>query len=464
MDLSYILNADNVGKYPLFNSYSVISKLPFFKENFLQYKQSESILHADDVHFARIYDIPNDTTYGTTQHSIRIYCIVHVGNSIYNAVMRTTDISSGNWELLLSDGTWKSNWDLTVDTPKNIISLPSEWAQDSDYDTDYGIGTVNFVYAPYGSAYKGWGTVLYKGKYTSAYCESNDGINWDNFQMCVFDSTITSKLGSWRCISGSYFDDVEKVYYAALQGRQSSGGTRGIGAFIKSTDGINWTLVSLLPPLNCNNENIEASQPSGLCKVGNYFIVTYSRYDYAEKSTINKNPNFSYSLDGIHWENAMMPWLNLSGQVIKYPYLYFTTASIYLGYILSNTDLCIARMDWCDNPPIKVSLGDFTANEKKSLYSLVEGNKKACITIKATASGTGKVNVNIYPAICVGPRMMGNNFSVSETACITKELDVVSGSNVLYEDLGMLPEFAKVEVEAVGTGLSEVFVSLKKGE
>lgn len=460
MNLSYITNKEigvNV-KNSSFDSFSMFSQLPFVKRNYLQYAVGHNPIHTGtDLHFCRMYDSPRfgGVSGRNNGKNIRIYFADITANGTRNYVLES-DSPDGEWNIITDE----------LGEPINFIQLPAEWNTAAGYDENYGIGSLNFVYDPRSNAttgfFKGWCTVKYNNSYTTAYCNSNDGLVWTNFRMCNFDESVTSKFGSWRVISGSHYDGVERAHYGVIQGMQSSGGTGGIGGFVRSTDGINWSLVGMMPPLENSFSAVEASNAVSLHKIGRLWIASYSRYDTAD-GIVNKNPVWAYSIDGMTWDTWNLPFIKLNRYMTKYPDMYLTPTSMYMIWIEGGLNICLSKLDWVENPPITQDIGDVihgTPNTK-GFYNNLEGGKKAIVTVRATASSECQLKIDFVPVLAIGKRVTSSDWIRSTIPFRTQTLNLSSGTSVQSFEVETLPRLWNVDITSLSEGVTVTNIYLE---
>ena len=433
MELSYIVNSVEVSKLPTQNDACFLaSQLPFLKRNYLQYTRgiiydfrqvsiNGTQLGDDaDIHYALMYSMMSN--------KIHLYTII----TGYGSVCLQADSVDGEWQLVM-DGS----------NPLKLLEYPDEWTSEQGFDTTHPLSLGSIAYNSYNHAqdgyYRGWCNLIKDNKNCSAFCKSQDGLEWFGYTLCEYDESITSIMPTNRYIMGAYFDAVEQKYYAVLNGLLEGAKGKASPLFIKSDDGIHWTKQGMLPFMYRNSTTTEFD---GSCcqKVGNLILVGISRYDYTEGAHI-KNPVWCYSADnGVTWNVWNIPFVNMRSRVVKYPNIYLTPNYIFLPYVHNNKVVCLARMEWSNNPPVTTEVANITSQNVASdgFFCNQEGGKKIIVTIDATASALCSVDFDVYPVVAYGNRRYDESWAKG-ASCHKVELSLSSGRNIKTFAIDNLP-------------------------
>lgn len=423
MELSYLTNQIENSVIQN-NPTALASQLPIFKRNYLQYTRRIAYNFGED------WDMHYTIMCSFARNDVRIYT-TRLG---FGTVCLQATSPEGEFTLLMDN-----------DNPKKIIELPDDWTQAEGYDQEYGINLAAVAFNPVNHAangyYRGWASVKKDGNYATAFCKSQDGIDWNTLPMtmCDYDDKVKSMLGSWRSLMAVCYDQVNKYYYGVASGVQSNS-RFCYPVFVTSTDGVNWEYKGIMPTLN-NVFTQEEFQACSITKIGSLYLVGISRYDFSE-GVLTKNPVWCYSADdGKTWNTWNMPFLAMTGKYYKYPSIYCTPNYIYMPFVYIGNTIALSRMEWNNNPAVTTPQSNITNVDTPSdgFVCNQEGGKDIVVTLYCNASKISNIEFNVYPVIALGHRMGNSNWRKGTTPYIKEEIELAAGVNMVSFKLQDLP-------------------------
>jgi len=447
MELAYQIN--NVKS--VVNPTDAYKTLPFAYKNMMDYRtsnypifssNSEWEIHSQKMVQSQYFD-----------KRWRIYFAKYLNNHGEMYAIETNN-PMDNWEII-KDGN---------NAPLEIITRTEDWE-----DSEYGIGGLNVVEfreTYNGVTYNFLGFYTYKdneGYYQSAVARSIDGLTWTAKERLVLDDTMTNNF-SKGYISCAFYDYVNGKLYAAFHLKRKSTSTTsgGISVFAESVDGINWSFLSAVRPVNMLSKSGEDSIFNDVCRIGDLFVGVCARYDYGEgvPNANNKNIVIHYSLDGKTWMSDNTPMLQPSRNAIRDVSMNITNNSIYFTWQDGIYQICLSRIETSFNPPIDRYLGGVSAMSTVSTSnSYITGDYKADIYISGTAEQSGQAVFLIYNVLTDNQRVQFEEVEIKR-----QDIEIKDSGEFLYVVSDVyLPHLSNLKVWNKTSGeISDIKIQIQK--
>ena len=375
---------------------------------------------------------------------------------------------NGHCEMYLAEA-WNPSGEWTIirdadGKPLEFIKQTEDWE-----DPVYGIGGLSVVqHYRTDHNYMGWYQYREAGDTTdhgwrTAMCISKDGISWENKTRCNFDKSFTDKF-MWGTIGQVVYDFINDEFVGIIHGDTRNTGDKSfnacIGAIVKSADGINWSLYSIIEPMDPTCVEGEMFDGLSLARFDGYWIALGARWNHSESKFI-KNTTMAVSKDLKNWEMMMNPFDSPHGQ-IKYPAIFTALNSIYFSWIdgmpnaLGNT-IALARIERVANAPIEKRYAELAGGASACLKYYPAGNCDGHLEIKASCKTPVTMEVRVYPVWWDNLR----RFSVrAATPCFTKKFRFKPGTDILTTGVIRFPKMFDVELINCSTGAKAEDVSL----
>lgn len=389
---------------------------------------------------------------GNELHQQKICRSQYFGDKSWRIYFCEYSETDGSHVYALEASTPMDDWSIITDEngqPREIITRTEDWE-----DATYKIGGIRVVEKRHdykGVKYNFLGFYTYKddsGYYKSAVARSVDGLVWEHKMQLVLDDKMLENISNNMYLNCAFYDWLSQKIYAAFHTTRKSDistTSGGISLIAESTDGVNWSYVGVVEPLDYCGIRGEDSIFSTLQKFGNLFVGISARYDYSEavSGANNKNLTIHYSLDGKNWLCDTMPMLQNRDQAIRDVSIWVTNNSIYFTWLDSPKRMWLSRIEASENPPIMRKMGNVNSNNTESFKNsyYINGDSMADLYVKGFSSTHGQVQILIYSVLTDNKRQV-----FEEIVYDTRDIEVNEGNfTKIIKDV-KLPHLANIKI------------------